>query len=552
MQNRQSSRLSDAHLQLLMAILVQNEGVFAHFKGQLTVEHFEAEWCKLLYRVVFDYHASNAALPSFAELESGLKAFFEDDPEIISESARDELEAFLDYAFLDPTTFADHAVNSTKLEKFAYRAAKTLLMAFAKKQLVQAIRTETALEDLPFILQAARSQIEMIQLANYNNEATVTFGPEWDKKAARMTQSTGLGFLDKYLGGGTAVGEAYGVMAPYGTCKTTLAVMLWCTAAQQCYEQTFGEDWDGRKGLSVLITYESAMSPDIQRRSLMYACQVSRYSLDRMSNVGLSMLGNDPEKPEPYEKKLFYKAISDGVFKPERQRVEEAIVWLNEHTLCLDFSGADKRYPTAGSGGIAEIVQRIKMELRSRKGDYYVKNVIIDYLGLMVDRDTSIRAEKNKPEDHKTYQQANEQIAFKICKPFECHAWVFHQLSGTANAMLSPTKTLHHTDAKGSKSFAENLDFAFVFGNLNNDSMGQVACTKYRAFRKLPPTVIKVEGEFNTVLAPDNFHIDNDGKIVDKSTMTTAGAIAVDNFEGLESVTSTGMAPVEDVDNVEE
>lgn len=552
MQNRQSSRLSDAHLQLFMAVLVQNEGVFVHFKGQLTVEHFEAEWCRLLYRVVFDFYANNAALPSFAELESGLKAFFEDDPEVISEDARSELEVFLDYAFLEPTTFADHSVKSAKLEKFAYRAARILLMAFAKKQLVHAIRTETALEDLPFILQAARSQIEMIQLANYNNEATVTFGPEWDKKAARMTQSTGLGFLDKYLGGGTAVGEAYGVMAPYGTCKTTLAVMLWCTAAQQCYEQTFNENWDGRKGLSVLITYESAMSPDIQRRSLMYACQISRYSLDRMSNVGLSMLGNDPEKPDIYEKKLFKTAIKAGVFKPERQRVEEAIVWLNEHTLCLDFSGADKRYPTAGGGGIAEIVQRIKMELRSRTGDYYVKNVIIDYLGLMVDRDTSIRTDKNKLEDHKTYQQAIEQIVFKLCKPFECHAWVFHQLSGSANAMLSPTKVLHHTDAKGSKSFAENLDFAFVFGNLNNESMGQVACTKYRAFCKLPPTIIKVEGEFNTVYAPDNFHIDNDGKIVDKSTLTMVGVPSMDSFSDLAYGTSSNMLPIGGDDNGEQ
>ena len=89
--------------------------------------------------------------------------------------------------------------------------------------------------------------------------------------------------------------------------------------------------------------------------------------------------------------------------------------------------------------------------------------------------------------------------------------------------MLSATKTLHHTDAKGSKSFAENLDFAMVIGNLNNDSMGQIACTKHRRFRRMPPSVIKVDGEFNMVLAPDNFHVDGKGNIVDKSTMTTAG-----------------------------
>lgn len=552
MQNRQSSGLSDAHVQLFMAILVQNEGVFAHFKGQLTVEHFDAEWCRLLYRVVLDHYAVSAALPSFAELESGLKSFFEDDPEIISESAREELESFLDYAFLDPSAFADEPVNGEKLEKFAFRAGKRLLLRFERIQLEQVIRTETSLDELPFILQAARSRIEMIQLSGYHNSATLTFDEGWDLNAARTIQSTGLGFLDKYLGGGTSKGEAYGVMAPYGTCKTTLAVMLWCTAAQQCYEETFAEDWDGRKGLSVLVTYETAMSPEVQRRSLMYASLVSRYSLDGMANVGMSRLSDDAENPLPYEKKLFARAIQDGVFKPERQRVKDAIVWLNQHTLCLDFSGADKRFPTAGHGGISEIIQRIKMELRSRQGEYYVKNVIIDYLGLMVDRDSSIKVDRNKPEDHKTYQQANERIAKEICKQhFDCHAWVFHQLSGTANAMLSPTKTLHHTDAKGSKSFAENLDFAFVFGNLNNDNMGQVACTKHRHFRRLPPTVIKVDGEFNLVIAPDNFHIDNDGKIVDKATMAAAGAVPIDSFSDLEpSVVATPMS-VPDADDDE-
>jgi len=534
MQNRQSSRLSEARLQLFMAILVQNEGVFEHFKGQLTVEHFDMEWCRLLYRVVFDHYTYNSELPRFAELESGLKSYFEEDPDVISEGARDDLELFLDYAYLDASTFADDSVHSEKLEKFAFRSARIILMRFEKQKLVQAIKTEISLDELPFLLQATRSQMEIIQLSGYHGGATLTFDANWDKKAARMSQSTGLGFLDKYLGGGTSAGECYGVMAPYGTCKTTLAVMLWCSAAQQCYEQTFADDWDQRKGLSVLVTYEAPMSPEIQRRSLMYACQVNRYSLDKMSNIGLSMLLSDPEKPQEYEKRLFARAIADGVFKPERTRVQDGIVWLNEHTLCLDFSGADKRFIASGGGGVSEIVQRITTELRSRNGEYYTKNVIIDYLGLMVDRDLNIKAEKYKQEDHKTYQQANERISKEICKHFDCHAWVFHQLSGTANAMLSPTKTLHHTDAKGSKSFAENLDFAFVFGNLNHDSMGQVACTKHRHFRKLPPTVIQVDGEFNLVVAPDNFHIDTDGKIVDKDTMKTAGQNALDNFDDLQ------------------
>ena len=136
MQNRQSSRLSEARLQLFMAILVQNEGVFEQFKGQLTVEHFDMEWCRLLYRVVFDHYTYNSELPRFAELESGLKSYFEEDPDVISEGARDDLELFLDYAYLDASTFADDSVHSEKLEKFAFRSARIILMRFEKQKLV--------------------------------------------------------------------------------------------------------------------------------------------------------------------------------------------------------------------------------------------------------------------------------------------------------------------------------------------------------------------------------------------------------------------------------
>ena len=146
-----------------------------------------------------------------------------------------------------------------------------------------------------------------------------------------------------------------------------------------------------------------------------------------------------------------------------------------------------------------EIVNRIKLELRERGSDgseWYVKNVIVDYLGLMVDRDSTLR--KSDPvEDHKAYQAAVAQIVNLVSKPFDCPSWILHQLSGVANATLNPTKVLHHTDAKGSKSFGENLDFCFVIGSLNADSLGQVACTKHRRAGKQAPSVIKVDGEYN-------------------------------------------------------
>jgi len=521
-QDRQSARLSGAHVRLFMAILLHNEAVFADFQGKLTVDHFSEESYRLLYRVMLDLFQDNAALPTSAEVWTELESHFEADSEIVSEESRLDLEEFLEFAY-DPELFHDSPPTGKKMENFAFKVGKRLLWQYTQHKIEVTVRNAPSLDQLPFILQQHQAELDVIEMTSQKKQATLTMGPNWSKHRPMDIRSTGLGFLDRYMGGGAAAGEAYGFMAPYGTCKTTVAVMLWSCAAQQCYEDTLSENWDGRKGLSVLVTYEAPLAPEILHRLVMYSAQVSRYSLERMGMDGIDALGDDPDNPLPYEKERFKQQLTDVVFKTEKQRVAEIEPWVNAHTLCLDFSGSDPEHPTAGSGGIPEIVQRIRQELRLRGPEYYVRNVIVDYLGLMVDRDLAIKNAKKQAEDHKTYQQAGEQVVHQISKFFNCHTWLMHQLSGQANAKLSATATMHHTDAKGSKSFAENLNFAFVVGNLNIDGLGQITCTKHRRYRKLPATIIKVDGEFNLVLSPDNYQIDNRGNIVDKATASLVG-----------------------------
>jgi len=520
--NRQDSRLSAAHLRLFVAILIQNETIFAHFKNKLTVAHFSEESYQLLYRVLLNFYTENNNLPSFAEIWADLESMFEQDSEIISDENREELEDFLYYA-ADPDVFSGAPAQDKKLENFAFKAGKRVLLQAHSRDLQLALQQGVKLEDLPFVLQQSQLELEILKTMGVKNKSALTFDHNWDKRDPKIIRTTGIGFLDKYLNGGTSAGEVYGLMAPYGTCKTTLAVMLWCTAARHCYEETLNGA-TGKHGISVLVTYEAPKSPELLHRALMYAARVSRQSLDKMGADGLSALLNDPTAPLDYERKRFAKEIADGVFEPEQVRVEKSIAWLNKHTLCLDFSGSDVEFPTAGTGGIAEIVHRIKLELRARDSSCYLHSVIVDYLGLMVDRDITLATKAgSKDEDHKTYSTAVSRLGNELCKPFKCHSWVFHQLSGLANSMLSPTKVLHHTDAQGSKSFGANLDFSFVIGNLNADSMGQIACTKHRRNRRMIPSIIRVDGEFNLVTAPDNYHIDSRGEIVEKSTLSDAG-----------------------------
>jgi hypothetical protein len=521
--NQQSTRLSGAHLRLFMAVLLQNDTVFQQFYGKLTVEKFSEESNQLLYRMLLDFWESNdGSLPSEAEAYTEIENYFDQDADIISDAGRDELEDILNYAY-DPATFGADGPTSTKMTRFAFKAGKRFLQQAYLEQVTYELKELPTLDSLTDFFSNAANQSEWLAINEHSNQPKLTLGVdgEWASKSPFLVQSTGIPFLDKYMSGGARKKEGYGLMAPYGTCKTTLAVMLWSLAAQQCYEETLRDDWDGRKGLSFLVTYEAPLSPEIQHRVVMYSAQVHRNSLESMGIDGLKALQNDPENPLPYEKLKFKRQISDGVFEPELSRVKRVTPYINNHTVCLDLTGADEDWPHAGHGGITEIVQRIKLELRNRGKDHYVKNVIVDYLGLMVDQDGTLGTKKE--DDHKLYQKKVAELVRKVAVEMDCHLWVLHQLSGSANSMLSPTKTLHHTDAKGSKSFAENLHFAFVVGNLNMDQLGQIACTKYRRARRQPPSIVRVEGEFNDVVAPDNYHIDAKGQIVDKETVAATG-----------------------------
>ena len=544
---QQSSRLSGAHLRLFMSVLLQNETVFQQFYGKLTVDKFSDESHKLLYRVLLDLWEKNKTVPSEAELYVEIESHFSVDSQIISSAGRDDLEDLLNYSY-DEATFGSNDPSSSKMTKFAFSAGKRFLQQCHATEVLSDLSSMPTLDNLSGFFNQAASQAELLALNEYNSKPKLTLPEEWSYTSPFILRTTGIPFLDKYMRGGARKQEGYSLMAPYGTCKTTLAVMLWSQAAMQSHEDTLQDDWDGNKGLSFLVTYEAPLSPEVQHRVVMYTAQVHRERLEAMGIGGIGVLGYDPENPLPYEQKLFSQQIGDGLFEPEKARIERVTPYLNEHTVCLDFTGDDDEWPNAGHGGIDEIIQRINLELRSRGPEYYVKNVIVDYLGMMVDQDNSIVGDKH--ENHLLYQQKVSELVNRIAVRMDCHIWILHQLSGAANAMLSPTKTMHHTDAKGSKSLVENIHFSFVIGNLNMDQMGQIACTKVRGARRQPPSLITVEGEFNNVFAPENYHIDSKGKIVDKETAKAVGnSLSLGDFDSLGDTTDGDVAAAAEGDD---
>jgi replicative DNA helicase len=517
---RQSAALSEAHLRLFFAILIQNESVFNSLKSRLTAEHFEFEGYQLVFHVALNYHAENNSLPGFAEITSDIATHIENGDVDLSDEDTEILEEFLEYAF-DPLLFGSDGVSAPKIETFAHKVAQKLLIGKLQKSTLTTLRNSDV-TDMLSIFKEAQSQIESLQALSVSGSATYTLETGWDSHDITTKTTTGIGFLDVFLGGGTQRGEAYGVMAPFGSYKTTLAVMLWGAAAIRSHTDAITKN-NGRKGLSVFVSYEAALKSELQHRLLMYAAQVRRDRLENMGYDGLGALSTDANNPLDYEHVLFKDKIDAGIFEPERVRIEKLVPIINSHTFCLDYSGSVPANVKASTEGIPAIVSGINAELKRRGPEYYVDTVIIDYIGMMVDRDATIPADL-RLKTSATYQQAGMALSTNVAKYFDCPVWAFHQLSGEANAVISPTKVIHHTDAKGSRSFAENLAFCMVGGQLTADSKGQIACTKHRRAGRTPPVLIAVDGMFNKVSVLHDHQVDRAGKIVHKSQLPNSGA----------------------------
>lgn len=541
----QHKPLSDAHLKLFLAILIRNDQVFESFRTSLTVNHFDFVGYQVLYKVVYDYFQEYQQLPDLAQINADVASCVEQNYVALTVEEYDELDYFLEYAF-DTGLFKEPAgPKSNKAETFAFKVAQQLLLERQKNEAIGNLRSLNDVTELPKIFAQATAQVESLTSLAITGGRNLTLDTGWDKSQDAYCESCGIGFLDTFLEGGTRAGEAYGILAPFGSYKTTLAVMLWYAAAKQAYSKFLSGESKGKKGLAVIVSYEAALRDELTHRLIMYSAQISRHRLQSMGSNGVSVLSNDADNPLEYEKRIFKEQIVSGIFEPERTRIERVLPIINEHTLCLDFTGSHPKFKTSGNRGVPEIVSAVRAELKRCGPEYYISTVIVDYIGLMVQRDVTVDPKERGRED-RLYQLAGMDLVNKIARPFQTPVWAMHQLSGEANAILNPTKRMDHTQAKGSKSFGENLAFCFTGGRLNDDYMGQLACTKHRRAGNHPPVLLRVDGMFNTVIAPEGYTVDRLGKIVKKESI---GDTSIGLLPNVNSQTSYGNETETETEN---
>lgn len=491
------SKIGLAKREEMLAVLIRNPHAFQAVRELLTPEKLnEVDPAQaLLWKVVNTFFEEHGKLPDRKLLEADLEDVLDASPTVLTEEEREDLDGLLDQAF----DKKDTKIAKSKMKaNWAIQTVRMVLEDLHSMHVKRSVVDEGMVSaELPELLQKLTQDAEAIASLQ-DKPASVPFPAGWEKGNSLELVPTGIGVLDRFLGGGHVAGEVNLFMGPYGSCKTLLAVMGLVEGARYAAGLTAEPDWDDRLPLSAIFSYE--MRPeDLQERCLAYGASIPRERVRNALNSGNGLAYFSKSKLVDYEEELFKAELQAGEpVTPERTRARKTIELLNRHALFLDMTGSDPKRKTAGNGYVPEIARDLQQELRSRKKAYLV-SVWVDYLGAMSKRHLEATNQEFSDLRHRLAGGVLL-LGNLVAKPFQCPVWVNHQLSGAANAR-GPAARIHHTDAAEAKNVAENADFAIVTGNqTEEDQLCVFACTKHRRQARRSDVVVRVDGQFSRVM----------------------------------------------------
>ncbi len=492
----------------MLAVLLRNVDAFKVVREFLHPEHFSDQDnpYRLIWQKTCEFFDENERLPEAGFLSDEITQAIDADPGRLDETEHEDINNFIDWAW-DVKAFDKDPVADVDgfYKKWAVTSAKKFLQERIAAKLKAAVEQKNTVPvDLPSIMAAISDESDRIE-GMTADEVKVAFPLGWDKKASLNVWSTGLSFYDFFLGGGQANGEVYGLMGPFGSCKTTQACQIVVEGAKHFYQTTMRPGYDGRKTLSFIVSYEARLQ-EMRNRTLGYAAKIRRETLEAMEDAESDLSRRGEIKD--YEERIYADVIRNqgiAAVDGEYERAMANIGVLNDHMVLIDMTGHETK--GVGNGGVDEIARMITHELRKR-GNARCGVVIVDYVGAMVKRYMDahdISSDQLRHHVSGTPLRAKH----KLADAFNCPVWLLHQFNGDANSR-SPAVLLHHTDAAEAKNFAENLDFCFCVGTVDEqEQAAQVGCTKHRRQPGKNSVVIRIDGAMNKVIDGRDTHAVN-------------------------------------------
>jgi hypothetical protein len=493
--NAQQPVLDEHKRELMLAIFIRNQTAFLEARPELKPEHFGPFDLahQLVWSVVCDFYDRYEALPDDTLLATEIETVLTAHPDMLPTASYDRLNSFRELAF-SPDTFPGKSIETSPvLHRWALDALKCLRNEGMASRLKGAAGTDSTVPvNFPKLISDFAAESDKIAAIGAG-VGTTAFPKDWHRSSPFKTWSTGLDFVNKYMGGGQVDGEVYGLLGPFGSCKTLCACTLAIEAAR-FFAAEAAQNPDRKRKVAFLLSYEADVA-EIQRRTLGYAAKIQRSEMEAipadcpLEEANLSRTG----KLKEYERFVFKKALAEGkTVSGELERLIHAQNTLNPYFIPLDMKGRRG----IGSGGIKEAARLIAAECRHH--DVECGWVGIDYVKAMIARFMQAGEMSN---DELRFQIQGVPLMAKdnIAHPFHCPVWLLHQLSGDANS-FKPGVLADHTHSSESKSFAENLDFSFSIGKPEESLQAALfGCSKHRRQPGFPNSIIKIDGALNRV-----------------------------------------------------
>lgn len=381
------------------------------------------------------------------------------------------------------------ALFSVPLDTLEISVALGFLRRFLEDRLTlemaDALQSEDSPSDFFAFLQNVRTRASDISVLTEEG-VEETFPENWSIGDDRLeVTSTGLPFLDYYLGGGMAPGEVALLLGAFGSRKSLLGLQLAIEQAQFYYSEWVENGRQGPLKQVYFLSYEDPKQ-EVRLRTISCAATIPWETVMRGDQSVLSTAQN----LKPYERELFAEALAAGQqVGGERERVAAAAMRLNRNFFVVDMSGRDDRHPNRGCGYVEEIRQLLEADLRKPRPDGIpraVGLVVLDYIKVCV-----ARYIQNHPREklENTFHYVNKFPYFfkhEVLVPFGASGMLLQQVDAQSQQKL----VTNHAQSSEGKSVGENANFCFGLGTPDSAGMQTLSCTKARRVAVSPARIL--------------------------------------------------------------
>lgn len=509
-----------------IAQLIGSEKLLEVFSEQLIPQRMPDEdfVLSLVWSVARDHYLTYKKLIDVETFTALIYDEIEDDPDLHDEDVEDI------YDFLEYVVECRHKEID---EEWTLSTLKVYLKQIFIGDIKDTVQSGNRyIADLHSFLDEEKKRISEIDALG-SNTSTRLFGPGWLSQPLLSMRSTTLTWLDHLTDGGEAEGDVIGIIAPFGTCKTTVSIQAVINKSKIAYAN-FAQNSSAEFEITVMVAYESPLG-ETRFRMLGYGAQVPR---SRLKHVRLdSDLSYDVHTMKEYELNLpENRALVEAnggdqnAMRFERQRAE-TLERLCDHIVFINAVEVDPHDPRIVKNrkvGISEIKHAIEQrenELYAKYGknlSIKVNGIYIDYVNAGIKNMMSVDAadwDKLRPHIAAFPLTCKTQLSMA----YQTSTYLFQQFNGEAQK-LHHTAPMHHSMAGECTTFGENLDFCVCIGSKSPESMVAIWDTKSRRGTTRGPLVLYVDGEWNRVIHRPEMVVDTSIREFVDSNEETLGA----------------------------